>query len=263
LKKIGLWSTFSPMNDFTDTHFHLSSMKEKGIDIDNLDLNYGMDIGCEADDILYRLPLIEKHPGLVYSMGAGPWCTSHEESAKEQVMLLEKHIKENHPVCIGEIGLDYFHSYGSVEKQKELFKLQLELASKLHLPVAIHTRDADEDTIEILREHSFPRRGIMHCFSGSRELARTALEKGFFLSFAGNVTYKANSHLAVIAQEVPLESLLLETDSPYLSPVPLRGRLNTPLNIEYTYGFIAEKRGMKMEDLKEAVKENFKAFLGV
>lgn len=251
------------MNDFTDTHFHLASMREKGVDIDNLDLNYGMDAGCEADDITYRLPLIEKHPGIVYAMAAGPWCAAKEESAADQVAILKRNILLHHPVCIGEIGLDAFHKYGSEEKQEELFRLQIELADELDLPIAIHTRDADEKTIEILNDYDFKRRGIMHCFSGSTELAETALQKGFFLSFAGNVTYKANKHLQQIAKDIPLDSLLLETDSPYLAPVPLRGSLNTPLNIEYTYGFVAESRGMGVLELKEAVKENFKTFLGL
>ncbi len=249
------------MNDFTDTHFHLHSMKEKGVDIDNLELNYGMDIGCEADDITYRLPLIEKHPGIVYSMAAGPWCAANEKSAEEQVATLKKNILANHPVCIGEIGLDAFHKYGSEEKQEDLFRLQLELASELSLPIAIHTRDADQKTIEILKQYEFKRRGIMHCFSGYAALAEVALSKGFFLSFAGNVTYKANQHLQQIAKDIPLNSLLLETDSPYLAPIPLRGKLNTPLNIEYTYDFVAELRGIGVLELKEAVKENFQTFL--
>lgn len=252
------------MNDFTDTHFHLQTMAEKGIDPDTLDISYGMDIGCQPEDIYDRRPLIARFPGIVYSVAAGPWCTSRNESPKELVEILRKSISDTSPACIGEIGLDYYHKdYGPKEEQKELFIRQIELANELGLPIAVHTRDAEEDTIDIIRKHPLRRRSIMHCFSGSEALARTALEEGFFISFSGTVTYKSNTQLQKICTDIPEDRLLLETDSPYLSPVPYRGRMNTPMQISATYGYVSNLRKMETDELKQLVKKNFDTFLGL
>lgn len=252
------------MNDFTDTHFHLQTMAEKGIDLDTLDIRHGMDIGCQPEDIHERLPLISKFPGIVYSVAAGPWCTSRSESPEDLVRILEKSISVSSPVCIGEIGLDYYHKdYGPVEVQKELFIRQIELANELDLPIAVHTRDAEEDTIDIIRRYPLRRRSIMHCFSGGEALAEAALEAGFYISFSGTVTYKSNTRLQEICRSIPSDRLLLETDSPYLSPVPYRGRLNNPMQISATYGYVSNLRGIESEELKNLVKNNFDAFLGL
>lgn len=249
------------MNGFTDTHFHLTSMKEKGIDIFSLSLDLGMDIGCEPDDIKTRLPLIGHFPSIVYSVAAGPWCADSDKTPKELVDELIENNQDTHPAFIGEIGLDYYWKYGTVEKQKELFIRQLELTDSWKLPVALHVRDAEDDTIAILKEHAPSKGGIMHCFSCGWPLANLALEKNFLISFAGNVTYKSNKLIQDIAASIPLESLLLETDSPYLSPVPFRGKLNTPHQIEHTYNFVANLRGISVDTLKEAVKKNFETLL--
>lgn len=250
------------MNDFTDTHFHLQTMAEKGINLDELDIEYGMDIGCQPEDIKERLPLISKFPSIVYSLAAGPWCTSREETPEELVEILKQSIAISKPVCIGEIGLDYYHKdYGSKESQQELFIRQIELANELELPIAVHTRDAEEDTIEILKKYPLRRKSIMHCFSGSDKLANAALDAGFYISFSGTVTYKSNTSLQEICRSIPSDRLLLETDSPYLSPIPYRGKLNNPMRISATYGFVSNLRNIDIDDLKELVKKNFNAFL--
>lgn len=249
------------MNNFTDTHFHLSSMLAKGVDIFSLQIESGMDIGCEPEDIKPRLELIKHFPSIVYSVAAGPWCADREESAEELVNLLIENNRDTKPSFIGEIGLDYYWKYGTVEKQKELFIRQLELADSYHLPVALHIRDAEDDTIEILKDHSPIKGGILHCFSCSWKLADLALEKNFMISFAGNVTYKSNKVIQEIASKIPIDRLLLETDSPYLSPLPYRGKINTPHQIEFTYQFVAGIRSISVDCLKDAVKENFETLL--
>lgn len=236
-------------------------MQDKGIDLDTLEIESGMDIGCEPEDLDMRMPLISRFPGIRYSAAAGPWCADRSESPAELVSILREHIVRYSPCCIGEIGLDWYWKYGTPEKQKELFIRQLELAEELSLPVAIHTRDADEDTQAIIREHRVSRGGIMHCFSGSAELAATALECGYYISFAGNMTYKSNERLREILKSVPADRLLLETDSPYLAPIPYSGQKNTPMLIKATYEKAAEIRGMTVEELKELVKHSFETLV--
>ena len=139
--------------------------------------------------------------------------------------------------------------------------MQLDIADELNLPVAIHTRNADVKTLEILSSHRNEKRGLIHCFSSGIKTAKAFLDLGFCISFAGNVTYKSSDELRAVAAYTPLECILLETDSPYLSPVPMRGKTNTPLNIEYTYKTIAEIKKISSEELNEIVKENFKRIL--
>ncbi len=249
------------MNGFTDTHFHLTSMMDKGVDIFSLQLECGMDIGCEPEDIVRRLPIIEKFPSIVYSVAAGPWCADDERSAKELVDALVDYNRTSCPSFIGEIGLDYYWKYGTVEKQRELFTRQMELADDMGLPVALHIRDAEEDSIQIIKEHTPSKGGILHCFSGGWKLAECALERNYMISFAGNVTYKANKALQEIAAKTPEDRILLETDSPYLAPVPFRGKINTPHLIEHTYAFVSSLRGITVERLKDVVKNNFEALL--
>lgn len=249
------------MTPYTDTHFHLQSMAEKGIDLSTLGIESGMDIGCEPEDLTERLPLISLFPGICYSAAAGPWSARRSESPEELVRILKSNAEKYHPHLIGEIGLDWYRAYGTKEKQIELFIRQIDLANELSLPIAIHTRDADEDTIRLIKEHPVKRGGVMHCFSGGDELADTALECGYHLSFAGNMTYKSNGHLRSVLGRTPKSRLLLETDSPYLAPVPYRGKLNTPMLISATYAVAAEIRGIEVEELKELVKQNFEALV--
>ena len=251
------------MNEFTDTHFHLLTMQEKGIDLSTLSITSGMDIGCQCKDIYARLPLINMFPGIVYSVGCGPWCTTREENAKELVNILEKSIRDSSPVCIGEIGLDYFHQYGSREEQIELFIRQIDLANELNLPIAVHTRDAEEDTLKVLREHPLKRESIMHCFSGSSKMAKECIELNFSISFSGTVTYKANKELQAICKEMPSERVLLETDSPYLAPTPFRGTLNNPMKISATYDFVSALKEIEVDELKKLVKNNFNRIVKV
>jgi TatD DNase family protein len=168
-------------------------------------------------------------------------------------------------VALGEIGLDYHYDNSPRDVQREVFARQLRLALKASLPVIIHSREADEETVEILRAEyaGATRGGVMHCFGGGRKMAEDVLALGFHISFAGNVTFKKADALREVAREVPPERLLVETDCPYLSPVPFRGRRNEPAHVVETARFLAELRGVEAEELGRVTSENFARLFGV
>jgi TatD DNase family protein len=167
-------------------------------------------------------------------------------------------------VALGEIGLDYHYDNSPREVQRAVFARQLRLAKSLSLPVIIHSRDADEETLEILRAEyaGAARGGVMHCFGGGPALAEGALALGFYISFAGNVTFKKAEALREVALTVPPDRLLVETDCPYLAPVPHRGRRNEPAYVAATARFLAELRGVRAEELGRTTSENFARLFG-
>ncbi len=162
-------------------------------------------------------------------------------------------------VAWGEIGLDYHYDHSPRDTQRDVFSRQLRLAREMELPVIIHSREADEETAEVLREAyaGAPRAGVMHCFGGGPALAEAALSLGFYISFAGNVTFKKAEPLREVARAVPLERLLVETDCPFLAPVPLRGRRNEPAYVVETVRFLAALRGLEPEELGRVTSANF------
>ena len=165
-----------------------------------------------------------------------------------------------HLVAVGEIGLDYHYAPGSHKEQTELFAAQLEAAGKIDKPVVIHTREAAEDTIAILRE--IPSRGIIHCFTGEPEEAAAYLDLGFYVSISGIVTFKAADNVRRTALYIPDDRILIETDSPFLAPVPLRGKTNEPAFIRHTCEFLASLRRMPAEDFAELTFTNAERLLG-
>lgn len=179
--------------------------------------------------------------------------------------LLEIARRGGRVIAWGEIGLDFHYDNSPRDVQREVFARQLRHAREEGLPVIIHTREADEETIEILRTEygGAAHGGIMHCFGGGMPLAEAALELGFMISFAGNVTFKKAENLREAARIVPLERLLVETDCPYLAPVPLRGRRNEPAYVVETARFLAELRGIEPEALGGITSENFARFFGL
>lgn len=168
-------------------------------------------------------------------------------------------------IAWGEIGLDYHYDHSPRDVQREVFVRQLRLAREANLPVVIHSREADDDTVEILRVEcsGSPRRGVMHCFGGGARMAQSVLELGFMISFAGNVTFKKADALREVAKSVPLERLLVETDCPYLSPVPFRGKRNEPARVVETARCLAELRGMSTEEMGCITSDNFAQFFNV
>src|SRR5438309_1156180 len=173
--------------------------------------------------------LAEKHSEIYAAVGVHPHDAKlYDDRAEQRLLNLVKQSKR--VIAWGEIGLDYHYDHSPRDVQREVFRRQLRLARSLDLPVVIHSREADDDTVAILREEltGFERGGVMHCFGGSLAMARSAIELGFYVSFAGNLTFKKADDLRAVARQLPLDRLLIETDCPYLSPVPFRGRRNAP-----------------------------------
>jgi TatD DNase family protein len=244
-------------------------MEHKGIEslaiLKQMEENHmagGIDIGVDCDDLALRSQLVKDFPFIKQSAGIGPWGVEEgKPSIEEQMEILTKMV-ETYSVCaIGEIGLDYHWKYGTAVKQDKLFQLQIELANKRNLPVILHNRNADAATLEILRKTKFSKGGILHCFQATEEIAFTAIKKGFYVSFAGPLTYKSNNTMREILAKLPLNRILLETDSPYISPEPYRGQINTPLMMSYIYEKAAEIRAMSVEALAEQIQQNFQTFL--
>ncbi|PID71602.1 MAG: hydrolase TatD [Desulfobulbus propionicus] len=178
-------------------------------------------------------------------------CTKSTLASIEDLAHLEK------VVGYGEIGLDYAKKYSPVDVQQKAFAAQLQLAKKVNLPVVIHDRDAHEDTMAILRENGpYPKGGVMHCFSGNLELANKVVELGFYLSIPGIVTFKNAQDLHNVAQHVDINHLLLETDGPFLAPVPFRGKRNTPDKVMHTAKRVAELRNISLEEVASITTMN-------
>jgi len=161
--------------------------------------------------------------------------------------------------AVGEVGLDYYYSHETREAQMKLFAEQLELARTKDLPVVIHTREADDDTLALLRE--IPSKGIIHCYTGTPEAARAFLDLGFYISISGIVTFRAADNVRAAARVVPDDRILIETDAPFLAPVPMRGKPNEPAFISYTCAFLADQRGMSAEEFALLTYSNAEAAL--
>ena len=223
---------------YIDTHCHLSLEDYDDIDLvikENRKSNISKIIisGYSRDTIKESLDLIEKYDDVYATIGYHP--SEADITTDEDLLLLEKQIQNEKVVGIGEIGLDYHYGDDNKSKQIELFKKQIELAEKYKLPVVIHSRDAVQDTINVLKEYPGVI-GDMHCFSGSLEVARIYIKMGYKLGIGGVVTFK-NSNLYKVVEGVGLENIILETDAPYLTPEPFRGKINSSKYIPY----IAEK----------------------
>jgi len=192
------------------------------------------------------------------------WCSvgihpHHAGDAAEQVSAADIMALSKHPrvVGIGECGLDYYYNHSVADAQIKSFEMQIEAALAEDLPVIIHSREADDDTIRILKAAGPKLRGVMHCFSGTRRLAEAALEIGFYISLSGILTFNKSQDLRDIARDVPLDKLLVETDSPYLAPVPLRGKRNEPAYTAHTAAKLAEIKGLPVEQMGEITTANF------
>ena len=256
-------------------------MLQRGMDVFSLFDNLfasgfcgGIDIGCVHDDLPQRSKLLQPYPRILLAGAMGPWEAGKSETKEtdieaefsktkgmdqleEELVILKGNIKKYKARFIGEIGLDYYWEYGNHEKQKLLFETQMKWADEMGLCVLIHDRDADEDIAATIRRLGPGKGGIIHCFDGSETVLETALDNGYYISFAGNVTYKSNEKLREMLKRVPTDRLLLETDSPYLTPVPLRGKPNSPEKIIHTYECVAEVLDLGLDRLKEIVLENY------
>jgi TatD DNase family protein len=217
-------------------------------------------VGMDGASIERALAAAEEHEGVVAIVGRHP----HEATGfgQEDLEEIERACAAPTARAVGETGLDYYRDHAPRADQRRAFEAQLELAARVALPVVVHTRAAEEDTFSILREHAGALPAvILHCFSAADRLDE-CVERGYLCSFAGNVTYPKASGLQAAARALPAELLLVETDSPYLAPQPLRGRSNEPANVVHTARFVAELRGVTYEELERTVDANAARVLG-
>lgn len=241
---------------YIDTHCHLS--REDYDDIDKvIEENKNANIekivvsGCSRESIEEVMDLKDRYDMVYVTIGYHPeYADTVTESDLDYLKSL---LGEKKVVGIGEIGLDYHYTKDNKDKQIWLFEEQLKIAEEFNLPVVIHSRDATMDTINTLKKYKV--KGIIHCFSGSLETANIYISMGFLLGIGGVVTFK-NSKLKDVVKEVPSESIVLETDSPYLAPVPFRGKINSSKYLEYIANFIAEIKNISVEELAEITSRN-------
>lgn len=215
-----------------------------------------------SDDFRKAVAVAESYDGVFASVGVHPHDAKLYDDAAEQ-HLTELARSSKKVIAWGEIGLDFYYDHSPRDVQMEVFRRQIRKARELELPIIVHSRDADDETVEILRSEcggSGFRGGIMHCFGGSAEMAKILMEIGFLISFAGNVTFKKAENLRDAARVVPLEKLLVETDCPFLTPVPLRGKRNEPAFVEHTARFLAEFYGVEFEAFADQTTQNFLDF---
>lgn len=214
-------------------------------------------IAWDYNSSLKAIELSDEFESVYATIGCHPdECSSYNELEMENLL------KQNHKkvVAVGEIGLDYFHNKENKEEQKRVFISQISLANKYKLPIVIHCRDAFGDTLEILKQHKSEYGTVMHCYSGSLEFANELLKLGVKISFTGTVTYKNAVNLHEVAKNIPLDSFFFETDCPYLTPVPYRGKRNEPKYVVEVAKFVAELRGIPAEELIKITDNNAKKF---
>ena len=201
------------------------------------------------------LALAEQYPNFFATVGVHPDYEDEPPFNVETLLELAKHPKV---VGIGETGLDYFRLTGDLTWQRERFRTHLRAAIKANLPLIIHTRSAAEDTLRIMQEEkAYEVGGVMHCFTESVDVAMRAIEMGFYISFSGIVTFKNAVALKEVAQQVPLDRILVETDSPYLAPIPFRGKTNQPAYVKHVAEEVANLRNITLEALTQASTSNF------
>ena len=243
---------------WTDTHTHLDKLKDlkQVIDLARSErIRRMITVGTEPEDWPEVLKLSEQYaPEVFGTLGMHPHRA--EGFNEDCEIFLKKHLSDKSVVAVGEIGLDYYYEHSPRDIQKKIFYRQLCLAEEWGLPVEIHTRDAEEDTLAILREFQGRVKGILHCFTGSYKMAQQALDLGFNISFSGIVTFKNSQALQETCKKIPLDRLHIETDAPYLAPVPYRGKENQPSWVIYVARKICELHNVTEELLSQQLEEN-------
>jgi TatD DNase family protein len=246
-----------------DSHCHLD-FPDFQADIDALleraaEANVGLmvSIGTRLSQFDKVLAIAERYENVYCTVGIHPHEAGREAKTEAaQLIALAAHPKV---IGFGETGLDYFYDHSPRDQQRAAFRSHIEAARETGLPVIVHTRDADEDTAAILAEEAAkgPFSGLIHCFSSSRQLAEKAIDLGLYISLSGIITFNKAEALRDIVRTLPLERLLVETDAPYLSPIPMRGKRNEPAFVAHTAGKLAELMALDPADLAQATTENF------
>lgn len=292
-----------------DSHAHLNNkMSDKDREamvaaIESSDLDFVMDIGFDLASSKLAADHAAKYPWCYAAAGFHPHDAQHMDDM--DLLMIKGLAKKNKVMAIGEIGLDFHYDRSPRDLQREAFRKQIRLANELKMPIVIHSREADQEVMDILKEEGafsderkswFPKRPdptgyatggaagasgtsglsgdpiialcddarvLLHCYSGSAELGRQYVKLGATLSIAGPVTYKNNRKTIAVVEEVPIDFLLVETDSPYLTPEPFRGKKNNPSLVEYTARKVAEIKGMSYEDVAKITKANAMRFYGI
>lgn len=251
------------MNDIyiINTHSHVNMLRETNIDeaIQNAIDNKIVTIvpSSSAQDIFDTDKFIKKYNDVYGYVGVFP--EEVKDFSDKTLSDMEEIIKSNPKIIgIGEIGIDYYWDKSFKELQKEVFIKQIEFANQMNLPLNIHSREAHLDTLEILKKYNKNSTAIMHCFSGSLEFARECIKEGIYIALGGVVTFKNAKKTKEVAKNIPLEYLLLETDDPYLAPVPFRGKENQPMYVKYVAEEIANLRGITPEEVAKTSTENAK-----
>ena len=218
-------------------------------------VTHALCVSVNLQDLPNVLSIAESNANIFASAGVHPDYENVEEPAEDDLVRLAKHPRV---VAIGETGLDYYRLTGDLEWQRRRFRTHIRAARRAHKPLIIHTRAAAADTIDIMREeHAIEAGGVMHCFTETREVAEAAMAQGFYISFSGIVTFKNAKELKEVAKAVPLERMLIETDSPYLAPMPHRGKTNEPAFVRHVAEEIARLKNVSVEEVAKATTNNF------
>jgi TatD DNase family protein len=245
-----------------DTHCHLDSCKDDEAELiaraRQVGVTHLATIGMDERTTAQALAAAREHEGVVVVAGRHPHKTGGFGPADTEQ--IEQAAADPLVRAIGETGLDYFRDYAPREDQRRAFEAQLDIAARTSLPVVIHTRAAEDDTFAVLAERAAELTVVMHCFSAPDRVDE-CVERGYLCSFAGNVTYPKNEELQEVARTLPADRILVETDSPYLTPVPLRGKPNEPANVVHTAEFVAELRGVSYAELERDVEDNARRLL--
>jgi len=242
-----------------DTHCHIDKLQASPQETLDSAKKAGLfsmiSIGTEPEDWQKVLSLSEKHSPFIYgALGMHPHTAEDFDESCEAFLL--KHLQAKGIIALGEIGLDYYYNNSSQKKQKEVFDKQLDLAKSLKLPVEIHTRSAEDDSLFFLKKYQSQVRGLLHCFTGSYKLAKKALDYGFNISFSGILTFKKAESLRETCKKLPLDRIHIETDSPFLAPVPHRGKENQPAYVSLVAECVAKIHQVDLQALSHQLKEN-------
>ena len=250
---------------FVDSHCHLDriDLEKEGMSFAAMmekakqnSVEHFLCVAISMDQFPEMVKKAQAYENVSFSCGVHPL---HVDEDKQFTLDdLPKLASDDKVVAIGETGLDYYYSKDSIAAQQASFARHIEVGNELKKPIIVHTRDAREDTIAIMRENNAEKcRGVLHCFTESWEMAKQAMDQNFFISISGIVTFKNAVELQDVVRKMPLDRLLIETDSPYLAPVPFRGKQNQPAYVKHVAEFIAELKGVSVEKVAEQTTANF------
>ena len=244
---------------FIDVHAHLNDEKFENVEsiVENAlseKVNKIITAGFDISSSRKNLEIASRFPNVFATIGIHPEMV--DELEKDYLEVLKDMSKNKKVVAIGEIGLDYHFKDDNKELQKEIFVKQIELANFLDLPVVVHSRDAMGDTLELLKKHPPKKESLLHCYSGSIESAKEFIKLGFSFSFGGVVTFNNAKNVVKVVEELPIEKIMLETDCPYMAPMPFRGKRNEPMYIPYIARKIAEIKNIEVEKIAEITTKN-------